>query len=215
MCRSPSLLDVGPRQFKGKCCFGSVRATPGGAESRTPAESWVLRARACLDQGLNFPLKMWKGLRRAPTRVTLRSLKLLSWWLLLSQERIILSPPFLLLSLYFSIQLSSSTLSLFLFLLLSDSLSLSLRFCPSTLSPQDHYTPPSRLFCLFLSLCPQFSPHTFYTHLHSQFSLSQTSTPSLFPHLLPTLSLPSSVAPHSLSLPIRFSPLPAHDRPCN
>lgn len=127
----------GAKQFKGKRCFGSVRATPGGAESRTPAESWVLRARACLDQGLNFPLKMWKGLRRAPTRVTLRSLKLLSWWLLLSQERIILSPPFLLLSLYFSFQLSSSTLSLFLSLLLSDSLSHSL---PQVL-PQHSFTP--------------------------------------------------------------------------
>lgn len=92
MCRSPSPLDMGPSSSKA-ALLGSVRATPGVAGPRTPAERWVLRAWACLDQGLNFPLKMRKRFMARSHESVSCSLKLLSWWLLLSWERIILSPP--------------------------------------------------------------------------------------------------------------------------
>lgn len=75
--------------------LGSVHATPGVAGPRTPAEWWVLRAWACLDQGLNFPLKMRKRFMARSHESISDSLKLLSWWLLLSRETIILSPRFL------------------------------------------------------------------------------------------------------------------------
>lgn len=64
--------------------LGSVHATPGVAGPRTPAERWVLRAWACLDQGLNFPLKMRKRFMARSHESVSCSLKLLSWWLLLS-----------------------------------------------------------------------------------------------------------------------------------
>lgn len=92
MCRSSSPLDVSPSSSKA-VLLGSVHATPGVAGPRTPAEWWVLRAWACLDQGLNFPLKMRKRFMACSHESVSCSLKLLSWWLLLSRERIILSPP--------------------------------------------------------------------------------------------------------------------------
>ncbi len=92
MCRSPSPLDMSPSSSKAPL-LGSVHATPGVARPRTPAEWWVLRAWACLDQGLNFPLKMRKRFMARSHESVSCSLKLLSWWLLLSWERIILSPP--------------------------------------------------------------------------------------------------------------------------
>lgn len=92
MRRSPSPLDMSPSSSK-TALLGSARTTPGVAGPRTPAEWWVLRAWACLDQGLNFPLKMRKRFMARSHESVSCSLKLLSWWLLLSRERIILSPP--------------------------------------------------------------------------------------------------------------------------
>lgn len=46
-----------------------------------------------MDQGLNFPLKMRKRFMARSHESVSCSLKLLPWWLLLSWERIILSPP--------------------------------------------------------------------------------------------------------------------------
>lgn len=83
MCRSPSPLDMSPRSSKAEL-LGSVHATPGVAGPWTPAEWWVLRAWACLDQGLNFPLKMRKRFMARSHESVSCSLKLLSWWLLLS-----------------------------------------------------------------------------------------------------------------------------------
>lgn len=83
MCRSPSPLDMSPRSSKAEL-LGSVRATPGVAGPWTPAEWWVLRAWACLDQGLNFPLKMRKRFMARSHESVSCSLKFLSWWLLLS-----------------------------------------------------------------------------------------------------------------------------------
>lgn len=83
MCRSPSPLNTSPRSSKAEL-LGSVHATPGVAGPRMPAEWWVLRAWACLDQGLNFPLKMRKRFMARSHESVSCSLKLLSWWLLLS-----------------------------------------------------------------------------------------------------------------------------------
>lgn len=69
MCRSPLPLDMSPSSSKAMQ-LGSVHTSPGVAGLRTPAEWWVLRAWACLDQGLIFPLKMRKGLWHAPMRVS-------------------------------------------------------------------------------------------------------------------------------------------------
>lgn len=92
MCRSPSPLDMCPSVSKVPL-LRSAHGTPGVARPWTPAEWWVLRARVCLDQGLNFPLKMRKRFIARPHESVSCSLKLLPWWLLLSWERIILSPP--------------------------------------------------------------------------------------------------------------------------
>lgn len=92
VCRSPSPLDMCPSGSKAHL-LGRAHATPGVAGPWTPAEWWVLRALACLDQGLNFPLKMRKRFIARSHKSFSCSLKLLPRWLLLSWERIILSPP--------------------------------------------------------------------------------------------------------------------------
>lgn len=86
MCGSPSPLNVNSTSSKGEL-LGSVHGTPGVAGCWTPAGWWVLRAGACLDQGLNFPLKMRKRFMARSHESVSCSLKLLSWWLLLSLGR--------------------------------------------------------------------------------------------------------------------------------
>lgn len=86
MWRSPSPLNTSPSSSKA-ALLGSVRTTPGVDGRWAPAECWVLRAWACLDQGLNFPLKMRKRFMALSLESVSCSLKLLSWWLLLSLGR--------------------------------------------------------------------------------------------------------------------------------
>lgn len=167
MCRSPSPLDMSPSSSKAPL-LGSVHATPGVAGPRTPAERWVLRAWACLDQGLNFPLKMRKRFMARSHESVSCSLKLLSWWLLLSWERIILSPP----------------VPFFLFFFFFLSLAFrQLRFCADLLG--------DLLLALALSLhsFPPLSECThssFHHHPHSLPSASSAAPHSLFlfPYLL-------------------------------
>lgn len=145
MCRSPSSPAMGPSSSKA-ALLGSVRATPGVAGPRTPAERWVLRARACLDQGLNFPLKMRKRFMARSHESVSCSLKLLSWWLLLSWERIILSPP---VPFFLFLSLISPSLSRSLSVSLSINSGFSCRSlrrsspCPCTFTPLISYFPLS------------------------------------------------------------------------
>ena len=177
MCRSPSPLDMGPSSSKA-ALLGSVRATPGVAGPRTPAERWVLRAWACLDQGLNFPLKMRKRFMARSHESVSCALKLLSWWLLLSWERIILSPPvpfflfffffFVFISLPLSLNSGFVRISQQIFLLCA--LALSLRSFPispfqSTPIPLFTATPHSPF--------PSAAPHSLFS-----FSLSLLFYPS-------------------------------------
>lgn len=80
---SPSPLNVNPTSSKAEL-LGSIHTTPGFTGCWTPAGWWVLRAGACLDQGLNFPLKMRKRFMASSLESVSCSLKLLFWWLLLS-----------------------------------------------------------------------------------------------------------------------------------
>lgn len=152
MCRSPSPLHVSPSSSKA-ALLGSVHATPGVAGPRTPAGWWVLRAWACLDQGLNFPLKMRKRFMACSHESVSCSLKLLSWWLLLSWERIILSPPvsFFLFSFFFS-SLAFHQLR-FCADLLGDLLALALLLHSFPISPLSEYTHPSFSQPPLSSLC--------------------------------------------------------------
>lgn len=89
VCRSTSPLHVCPRSSK-PALLGSVPPSslpPGVAGPQSPAGRWVLRAWACWDQGLNIPLKMRKRFTARSHESVSRSLKLLSWWLLLSWGR--------------------------------------------------------------------------------------------------------------------------------
>lgn len=169
MCRSPSPLDMSPGSSKAEL-LGSVHATPGVAGPRPPAEWWVLRAWACLDQGLNFPLKMRKRFMARSHESVSCSLKLLSWWLLLSlgKDYFISSCSFLLLFLFLLLR----RLSFFLLFLAF----YQLRFYANLLGD---------LFrALALSLISNFP-------LKSTPSLPSSTTPTLFlllPLLHPTLS---------------------------
>lgn len=92
MCRSPPPLDMCPSVSK-VLLLRSVQDAPGVAGPQTPADWRLLRAWVCLDQGLNFLLKMRKRFMACSHESASCSLKLLPRWLLLSWEKIILSPP--------------------------------------------------------------------------------------------------------------------------
>lgn len=92
MCRSPSPLDMCPSVSK-VLLLRSAQDAPGVAGPQTPADWRLLRAWVCLDQGLNFLLKMRKRFMACSHESASCSLKLLPRWLLLSWEKIILSPP--------------------------------------------------------------------------------------------------------------------------
>lgn len=92
MCRLPPPLDMCPSVSK-VLLLRSAQDAPGVAGPQTPADWRLLRARVCLDQGLNFLLKMRKRFMARSHESASCSLKLLPRWLLLSWEKIILSPP--------------------------------------------------------------------------------------------------------------------------
>lgn len=220
MCRSPSLLNVGPSSSKGSVAL----------EVCEPPQEVLnlgrLQSRGCWEPGRVW-IRDWISLWRCGKVYGVLPREWLSalWSSCLGGFSYLRKGLFYLLPFYFSPFISPFSFLLLLSLCSSFSYFLILSLSPSGFAPALFHPKTITLLRPACSVCltpsvPNF-PLTLSTLIsHSQFSLSQISTPSLFPHLLLTLSVssspsPSSIAPHSLSFPIRFSPLPAHDRPCN
>lgn len=160
MCRSPSPLAMGPSSSKAPL-LGSVRASPGVAGPQTPAEWWVLRAWACLDQGLNFSSEDEEKVYGT-----------LPWECLLLFEAPVLVAALILWKDYFISSCSFLSLLLLLLLLRRSLTFHQLRFCALLLGD----------LLLALALSPLISHFSISEYTHSSFA----TTPTLFP-LLPLL----------------------------